>query len=93
MSGVCTHIECSNPGVARLTETSKHWLCNYHLQVLRSAMEQYAKTQDVDDMKRMIGVQIRANGGAEAMAKSMGPSIETAAKMIDILNGLKGKKQ
>lgn len=85
MTQQCTHVDCEAAGVGKLTDKSGHFLCQSHLDLLKDLMRRYHETQSVDDLKRMVGEQVRANGGAEAMTKRMGPAIDAASRMLEAL--------
>jgi hypothetical protein len=65
--------------VGRDSPTARHWLCDEHLAEFQAAFES-------GDAKKIIGVTIRAGGGAEAMTERMQPSIDVAAKLLSALS-------
>lgn len=63
----CTYVDCRENGIGRVAETSGHWLCENHLKAIKDAIEKWRTSGDRSDMKKMLGMTVRAAGGAEAM--------------------------
>ncbi len=89
MSGQCTYTEkgvrCTEPGEGQTGPTASHWLCEHHLEELIGAIDNYGYRGGIDNLKRMIGMTVRAGGGAQAMTDKMQPSIEAGARVIEAL--------
>lgn len=79
---LCTHVNCSAEGIGKTGPTASHWLCQPHLDALNAIIAKAIETGDPDDTKRMVGMTIRAAGGAQAMAERMSASITTGAAAL-----------
>lgn len=86
MSEQCTYAEkdirCTDAGVGRTGPKASHWLCQKHLQNLNRALSDYASSGDAADGRRVVGMIVRAGGGAKAMADNMAPSINAGVAAI-----------